>query len=298
MWTVEMEHVGISWDGRPEVCHGRFLPLAIQRLTIDVAKAHGCHAAGGDVKASGDNDYVEIIVCAILQLDAGLIEFDDGVVLDVDNVDIVSIELLEVAMLQTRTFDAPRVRWFQRRQKVPFGRIIDASALLFGPEIVHRSVGLGIEEIVLVVAEPVAEAAVLPELLEKRLTFFGCIFERASFGKRVQEAAEATLAEIEEFWVPPFGLVLFLGGEWAAAHRHGQIGGSLVHLEVAGLWSPRLGDLNARSSSADDGTFLSSDVDLLVRPERRVVYDTFEIRDSGPVGDVPGTEDSVLEKMG
>ena len=205
-----MEHVRVPRDSRAEVRVRGLLPLIFEGLAADAAEAHGGHAAGDDVEAGGDADDVEIVVGAVRQINAGFVEGDDGVLLDVDDVDVVAVELLEVGVLETGPLDAPVVRLVERGEDVLVLLVVEARALLRGPEGVGLLVGLRVEEVVLVVAEPVAEAAVEPELFVEFVSFFGRVVEGVSFREGVEEASEAVFAEVEEFRVPFLGhLLLF-----------------------------------------------------------------------------------------
>ena len=136
--AVKMEHVGISGDSGAEVGVRSFLPLVVKSFAVDVPEAHGCHAACDDIEAGSDTDDIEVLVGAILQIDACFVEAGDGIVLDVDHIDIVSIELLQVGILEARSLDAPVVWHFEWCKDVFLLRIIDSCSLLFRPEVVCR----------------------------------------------------------------------------------------------------------------------------------------------------------------
>jgi hypothetical protein len=286
MRAVEVEHVRISWDGGSQVGHGRFLPLLVERLAVNVAQSHGRHTASGDIEAGGNADDIEIMVSAIFKLNASFIEGDDGVVLDIDDVDVVAVELLEVSVFQTWALHTPRMGRLQRGEDIAFLGVIHSSALLLGPEIVDFAVGFGVVQVVLVVPKPVAEAAVGPQPLEELVTLFGGIFKASFLRERIEEAAEATFAKVEEFGIPLLAGPLLLGCESTEAHRHRQVWCSLENLEVACHGAPCLGDLDARSAGADDSALLPLHIDLLVRPEGRVMNNTLELLDSEPARDV------------
>jgi len=145
-----MEHVWIASDSRTQVGICRFLPLIVERYAVDVAKTHGCHAAGDHVKATSNADDVKVMVRAIRQIDTVFIEADDSIVLDVDDVNVGSIKLLKVSILETRSLDTPVVRHVEWCEYVLLLRVIDARSLLFGPEIICLLVSFLIKEIVLI----------------------------------------------------------------------------------------------------------------------------------------------------
>lgn len=88
--------------------------------------------------------------------------------------------------------------------KVPLLRILNPRADFLGPEIVYLAVGFCVEEAILVVTEPVAEAAVLPGLFEEGFALLRRVFERVKFRKGIKEPIEALLAELEGFRVAVF----------------------------------------------------------------------------------------------
>jgi len=141
--AVEVERVRISWDGGSQVGHGRFLPFLVERLAVNVAQSRGRHTAFGDIEAGGNADDIEIMVSAIFKLNASFIEGDDGVVLGIDDVDIVAVELLEVSVFQTWALHTPRMGRLQRGEDIAFLGVIHSSALLLGPEVVDFAVGFG-----------------------------------------------------------------------------------------------------------------------------------------------------------
>lgn len=88
---------------------------------------------------------------AILQIDASLIKALDTVVLDINYIDVVTIELLEISILQTWPLDAPVV-WHLMRNKDIFRAFVgNACTLFLDPEIVDRLIRLLVEQVVLVV---------------------------------------------------------------------------------------------------------------------------------------------------
>ena len=115
------------------------------------------HATCGDVEARSNGDDIKLIVLPVSSLDAGLSEGCDAVARlerDIDNVNIRTIELLVVVLLEAGALDSEWMRRLERTEKVTLSRIMDASTLLLGPEIVGFAVGLVVVEIVGEVSEP------------------------------------------------------------------------------------------------------------------------------------------------
>ena len=284
--SIEMEHVGISGDGGAQVGVGRFFPLVVERFPVDVAKTHSGHAAGDDVETRGNANDVEVVVRAVLQVDARFVETDDSIVLDVNDIDVGSIELLKVSILETRSFDAPIVGFLERCKYVLLFWVVEARSLLFSPERICLLVGLRVKQVVFVVAQPIAEASILPKLFVKLFSLFWSVVEGVSFREGIKEASEAMFTEVEELRIPLLGYLLLLDCEVSLAHWDGQVGSPLEDLEVTGLGAPSLRYLDTSRSSSDNGTLLALDWDLFVGPERGMMYGSFEFVDTGPIRDV------------
>lgn len=124
-------------------------------LGIIVTVTH--HATCSDVEASSNSNDIELVVLPISGLDAGLGEGCDAVARlerDIDNINIWAIELLVVVLLETGALDSEWMRRLERTEKVTLPRIMDASALLLGPEVVGFAVRLVVVEIVGEISEP------------------------------------------------------------------------------------------------------------------------------------------------
>lgn len=293
-----MEHVWIASDGGTQVGIRGFLPLVIKLLAIDAAKTHSCHATGDNVEACSNTNDVEVVMSTVFKVDSCFIEADDGVVLDIDDIDIGSVELLEVGILETRSLDTPIVRLFVRRQDVFLLRIVDAFSLLLDPEVVHLLIRFLVEQVVLVISQPVAETSILPKLLEKLLSFLRSVIKGILLRESVEEASEAVFTKMKELRVPLLGYLLLLDSEISLTHWDGQIRSSLEDFEVTRLWAPSLGYLNPCCAGSDDGTFLAVNWDLFVRPERGVMNGTLEFIDARPVRDIPfGSESGTDDKI-
>ena len=143
--------VRVTRDCRTQIGDRCLLPFFLKCRTLDVSQAHCCHAAGDNVEASSDDDDVEVMMRAIFEVDASLVKAGDGILLDVHDVDVVSVELLEVGILEAWTFDAPIVRHVKWCKDVLLLGIVDASSLFLCPEVVSGMVCLLVEEVVSVV---------------------------------------------------------------------------------------------------------------------------------------------------
>jgi hypothetical protein len=240
-------------------------------------------------KAGSNGDHIELVVGSVLEQDASLGELLDGVALDVDEVDVLTVELFVVVVLEARALDSPVVRPLvdKGREQVALLGVADARAHLLGPELVRLLVGLGVEEGVLVAGDPEAEAALGPEPLVRGPALLGSVVKGVLLHPVVREAGEGRLAQLEELRVQLLVVRLVLLGEVLAAHGERKVGGPLEDGDGARLGRPGLDDLDTRGTGADDGAALAGDLDLLVGPEGGVVEDTLELVHALPSGDEP-----------
>lgn len=297
-----MKHVGISRNRRPEVGVRRLLPLVLQRGTIDGLEAHVGHPARGDVEPRRQGDDVEFVFLAVRRPDAPFGELGDRVarlLADVDDCHVVPVQDLVVVLFEAGPLHAERVRRLRGAEKLPLRRVRDARRLLLAPKVVHAPVGLHVEQVVLVAAEPEAEPLFGPEGFVQGLALLGRVLERVALGKVVGEAGERGLAHPQQFVVHRVQGPLFLGRHVPLAHGQGQVGRALEHGEVLDLGAPFLDDLDARRAGPDDRDLLAAGVDALRRPKGRVVHHALEPVHAGVVGDVPlrgepGADDEVL----
>lgn len=153
-----MKHIEVSADRQTKIRVRAVLPLVLERRAMDAGQPHIGHSASGNVEPGRDADDVDLVYGAVFELDPGLGERHDGVILDIHDLDILPVELLEVGFFETRTLDAEVVRWLARRKQLPGLWVADALADLSAPEVVHDAVGFGVEEVVAVIGDPEAEA--------------------------------------------------------------------------------------------------------------------------------------------
>jgi len=100
------------------------------------------------IKPSSNTNDIKVLMCPILELDASLVEADDSVVLDIDDVDVGSVELFEIGVFEARPLDAPVMRHLEWCEDVLVSVTVDAGALLLGPEVVGFLVCFFVEEVV------------------------------------------------------------------------------------------------------------------------------------------------------
>ena len=237
-------------------------------------------------KSSSDGNNVELVVCPVLKRDSSLGELFDWVVLDIYDINSLAVELLVVCVLQTRSLDAKVMRHLVWCKQISLPWVPDAIPRLLGPELVRLLVRLRVEQVVLVQRDPVPEPAVAPHALVKGLARLGRVVEGILLIPVVVEARPILLTVAEHLRVEFLAAVLLVGGEVAAAHRDGQIGGPLKDLDGAGLGAPGLYYLHSRGAGANDGCALTLYGDFLLGPERGVVDYTLERFHSFPGGNV------------
>jgi hypothetical protein len=216
-------------------------------------------------------------VAAVLELDACLGELGDGVVFDVNDINIRPVELLVVILFQTGPLHAEKVRHLQWCQDVPLPGVADSISYMFGPEIVCFLVGISIDQHVLVVTKPEAESSVVPQLVVKCVTIIWGIIKCILLIHGVEESTKALFAVFVKAVVPLFSEILFFWGEHALLHRDCQIGCPLVHFHLANFGAPFLGNLDSRRACANHRASFSFNVNTFFGPERRVVNDPLEL---------------------
>lgn len=226
------------------------------------------------------------MVSSVLEGDPGLGKLLDRVALDVNQVHRFPVELLVIGIFQTRPLGTKVVRHLPRRKQLPQLGVANTITCLFDPEIVRLFVGLGIDQVILVQGDPIAEAAILPDALVEGLAFLRSVVKGVALAPVVHEACKSGLAVPEQLRVVGLDALLLLGGEVALAHRQGEVRSSLEDLEVAGHGAPGLRNLHTRGAGADNGTALVFHVDFFLGPERRVVDDALELVHAGPWGNI------------
>lgn len=175
---------------------------------------------GHDIKSGGDADDVELMFSTIFEFDTLLGELRNGVVLDVNQFNILTIELLVVVEFKARTLDTKGVGWVQRCHEISSSRVTNSVTHVLGPEVVRFSIGLWVKKVVFVVTEPESEAAIGPQLAIEGFSFGWRVFESALLREGIQESAETFLAETEKLRVHGFLFVLFFCCEGLLPHRH------------------------------------------------------------------------------
>lgn len=133
--------------------------------------------------------------CPIAGQDSLRPEFHNGGRVDIDNVDIGSVELLVVVLLKARAFYTEWMRGLEGRKEISLSWITDAVPNIACPEIIGASVGFGIKKHVFVVSQPVPKSAMVPELLVESLLFCIVILKGVFLIPAEEEAPEAFLTE-------------------------------------------------------------------------------------------------------
>lgn len=123
-------------------------------------------------KACGDGDDIKLVMVSIFQLDTSLSKLSNGVILDVNDIYVRPIELLVVVLLEAWPLDAEEMRRFERRKNIALSRISNAGSLILCPEVVGFTICFCVVEHVLVVAQPIPEAAMVPKRMVECFSFF------------------------------------------------------------------------------------------------------------------------------
>ena len=93
-------------------------------------------------------DDIEVVMCTILEEESFLVEASDGIVLDINDINVWTIELFEVRVLEARTFHTPWVWWLLGNEDISLAWILDACCLFLLPKVIHCTVGFGVEEVI------------------------------------------------------------------------------------------------------------------------------------------------------
>ena len=187
---------------------------------------------------------------------------------DVDQLDIVAVIDLVIEGLERQAARAKTV--VLRDQLFRDGLVLDALADFSRDEIGDRRVRLAVDQDVLEVALPDAEAALAIEFFVERLALLVGDFERAARIGRVEEAGESFLAAREHLGIAGLDRRLRLGVDLAVMQRRAPVRRALEYGEMADFAGDGLDGLHAGGAGADHGDALALEVDRLFRPARGV----------------------------
>lgn len=193
------------------------LPGVGEGLAGGGAEAHVFHAAGRGVESRGEDDDVELVEVAVFGDEAFGGEFFDWVGAQIDDVDVRFVELLIVVLFQARSLGAEGMDGFEWGEQVALLRVLDARPRLLGPEVVGFAVGSVGEEHVLVGAEPVSEAAGLPELFVEGFALFWAVVKGVALDEVERKSCKCFQAPGEEIRIIFLFLLFF--GERKLRHR-------------------------------------------------------------------------------
>jgi len=264
------------------------LPVISDRAAVLALDVQLRERAGHGVEARGEDEDVDFDF-ALRGAEALLGDFEDGIHVHVDDVNVVLIHDLVEPLLQRGSLGAPWMRWLHGCQKLSFLWIGDPLADGVAPESVGLVVCLLIEEHVLVGIEPILETALLnKKLVVELITFFLADVEGVLLLEVVREARECGAAVRERLFVYSGFLVLFLlfGVQRALIHRQAVIWCSLVDCEMLGRVSDLLDDLNARGTCAELCNAFTLEVHAVLGPYGGMVDIAAEVAETGDWGGV------------
>jgi hypothetical protein len=126
---------------------------------VDIAKAHVFHSTSHSIEASRQSDEVKLPQLTVGCHNARLGDLFDRIGFDINDVVLRPVHCLVVVLLERWTLGSPRVGSLERSHQITLDRVTDPRPRLLHPELVGFVVGLSVEEVVFVSAEPEFEAA-------------------------------------------------------------------------------------------------------------------------------------------
>jgi len=105
VWPVEVEHVGVTTDGRSKVRICGSFPFVFEIGAVDALETHISHSSCCNVKSGGKCHDIDFVNFAIFGFDAGLCELDNLVTAferDVDDINIISVEHFVIVLFKAR----------------------------------------------------------------------------------------------------------------------------------------------------------------------------------------------------
>lgn len=144
----------MSSKSHPKIRPGTLSPLVADIDAIYVFQAHVFHPSGHGIEASGEDDDVELAELPILSYEAVLLDFHDGVVLDVDHVVVRLVDDFVEILLERGALGSPGVRGGRGSENISLAWILYPLAHLLVPELEGFVVGVPVEEHVAVGSEP------------------------------------------------------------------------------------------------------------------------------------------------
>lgn len=141
-WVLT-EKVWISGNRRAKICIRAFLPFIFQVGAIDTLQSHIRHTTSHNVKTSGKRNDIVLALFPVGSDDAFLGELLDwvsifGFGVDVDDIDVVTIEDLVVVLFEARALDTEWVRRLFWEEDFVLSGVFDTRGLLASPEVLDR----------------------------------------------------------------------------------------------------------------------------------------------------------------
>ena len=283
--TRDHEHIRETGDAHAHDRRGLHLPFFAQRLAALAADRKGFERAGISLEARRQHNDVEFI---IVQRGAhpGLGDLDQRfALLDVDQMHIVAIEGLEIAVIERRALGEQRIVVEARRQQIGERRIVDPLAHLGGDEVARHPVGFGAGEQIVEGFENPAETAG-PVFLKDALPFLGRRVDHVAPDGAVERHAEHMIATLgDNRRVIVLDLLFPLGGHLFLHGRQDIIGGALKHRHAARGFRHDRKHLNRGRARADDADLLARIIQPFVRPARGMKDRPFEAVHAGDFRD-------------
>ena len=144
MRTIREEEIGEAGCGHTEVGPGAHLPLLAQDFAVYTFDDDVLDSTCNRVKPRCKRDDVELVEGSIFLADAVSFEATDGVILDVNDIDVGSVELVIKVLLQREALGAEGVGRDRWGEEFSFDWVVNALAYMIAPEFVSFHVAVHI----------------------------------------------------------------------------------------------------------------------------------------------------------
>jgi len=276
--AVQEQHVREVGHGDAERRARAVLPVLGDGLAVEPADVELCERARHRVESRREDEDVGFDL-ALLGAEPLGCHFDDGVLVDVDDVDVGQAEDLVDVLLEAGTLGAEGVRGNLGGQESLLLWIGNAFEHCLPPELVRLVIGLLVGEDILVPVQPESESAIVDQLLVESLALFRGVVEGVLVDEGVREAGKGIAGLLDLLLVPAILLLLLflLGVKLLLVHRQAEVGRSLEDGEVFDLGTDRLEDLDPASTCANLRDPLAPHIDVVLRPYGGMVDFSLEV---------------------
>ena len=277
------EHVGKARDHQAEVRERPTFPVLAKGGAIARAHVDLLQRAGHGVEARGEDQRIELVGRAGLELHARGRDLLDGIGAHPDQRHVRPVVGLVVMRIEAQALGADRM--VVGRQQLGGLPILHHGTDLVAHELRGRVVGLLADQQIGVGIKVADRAALGPLGLVDPGALLGRGLERL-----LRRLGIAAYCERRTHCCRPARGILrlvcafLLFAHRAVAGRQAEVGGALEHREVLGVLRDDRDHLHAGRACADRAHALAGEVDTFMRPQAGVIPFTLEVMDALEVG--------------